>query len=123
MGALNYLAMVIFVVLFLGIGFAIYSDYQRGALEREFEAKAQDLAERVNLMGAQDVGATDYLEIYVPPNCQLSFSDNAVLVRIGGSSRSFPVSVSVQEPVPVFGNQRVNLVIQRTPAGVSLSVA
>ena len=121
MGALNYLAMVIFVVLFLGIGFAIYSDYQRGALEREFEAKAQDLAERVNLMGAQDVGATDYLEIYVPPNCRLSFADNTILANIGSSSRGFTVTLPVSGPI--LSNQRVKLVLRRTAAGVSLSVA
>jgi len=119
MSALNYLAMVILAVLFIGMGFAIYSNYQRGALEKEFETKAELLANRVNLIGTQNEGSRDYLEIYVPSNCQLSFSDNAVLVRIGGSSRSFPVSVPVEGPV--FSNQRVNLVIQRTAAGVSLS--
>jgi len=119
MGALDYIAMVIFAVIFIGIGFTIYSEYQRGAAEREFEARVELLAERVEAMIAQGVGTTDYFEIFVPPNCELSFSENAIFAKIGGSSRNFPVGISIEGPV--FSNQRLNLMIQRTDNGVSVS--
>ena len=119
MGALNYLAMVVLAVIFVGLGFTLYSEYQRGAAEREFETKAELLAERVKTMASQGVGSTDYLEIYVPPNCELSFSGSAISVMIGNSSENILVNIPINGPV--FSNQRLNLMIQRTENGVSLS--
>lgn len=121
MEALDYLAMAILAIVFIGISFGIYSEYMKGSVVREFEAKAELLAQRVEALGAQDVGSTDYVEIYVPQNCELSFSDNAILVRIGSSSRNLPVGIQVSGPV--FSNQSLNLKIQRTENGVSVNVA
>lgn len=111
--------MVVLAVLFIGIGFTLYSEYQHGAAEREFESKAELLAERVRAMAAQSPGSTDYLDISVPPNCELSFSDNAIFARIGSSTENFSVDVPVYGPV--FSNQRLNLMIQRTENGVDVS--
>lgn len=120
MGTLNYLAMVILAMLFIGISFGIYSEYQKGSLEREFDERAELLAQRVQALGIQSVGSTFYLEIYVPQNCELSFSDNIVLVRIGSSFKNLPVGIPVSGPV--FSNQRLNMKIQRTENGVSVNV-
>ncbi|MFH1821258.1 MAG: hypothetical protein ABH852_02305 [Methanobacteriota archaeon] len=119
MGALNYLAMVVLAVIFVGLGFTLYSEYQRGAAEREFITKAELLAERVNAMSAQGEGSTDYLEIYVPPNCELSFSDSVISVRIGSSTNNIVVDIPINGPV--FSDQRLNLKIQRTENGVDVS--
>ncbi len=113
------MAMVVLAVIFVGLGFTLYSEYQRGAAEREFEAQAEILAERVKAMASQGVGTTDYLEIYVPPNCELSFSDNAVSIMIGNSSKVIPVNIPINGQV--FSDQRLNLMIQRTESGVYVS--
>lgn len=118
MGALNYLAMVVLAVIFIGIGFTLYSEYQRGAAEREFESKAELLAERINAMAPQSPGSTDYLDIYVPPNCELSFSDNAISMRIESSSKKISVDIPINGTDTIFSNQRLNLMIQRTESGV-----
>jgi len=118
MGALNYLAMAILAAIFIGLGFTLYSEYQRGAAEREFEIKAELLAERVKAMSAQDVGSRDYIDIFVPPNCELSFSDNKISIKIGSSSKNFSVGILVSGPV--FSGQSLNLIIQRTENGVDV---
>ncbi len=119
MSALNYLAMVVLAVLFLGLSFTLYSQYQTGAAEREFEAQAELLAERVNAMSAQSPGSTDYLEIDVPPNCELSFSDSQIALKIGASSRNIIVDLPISGPT--FSDQKLNLIIQRTETGVNVS--
>jgi len=119
MGALNYLAMAILAVIFIGLGFTLYSEYQQGAAEREFGAKAELLAERVKTMASQDLGSTDYLEIYVPANCELRSSGSTIFVRIGNSSENIPVGIPINDSV--FSDQKLNLMIQRSENGVILS--
>lgn len=119
MGALNYLAMVALAVIFIGLGLALYSQYQTGAAEREFEAKAEILAELVNAMSVQDPGSTDYLEIYVPTNCELSFHDSTISVKVGSSSKDIPVDVFISGPT--LSGRQLNLMIQRTKSGVTVS--
>ncbi len=119
MGALSYLAMVVMAVIFLGLAFTVYSQYQTGAAEREFEAQAEVLAERVNAMSAQSPGSTDYLQILVPPNCELSFADSQIDLKVGSSSRTISVDLPISGPT--FSDIRLNLMIQRTETGVSVS--
>jgi len=119
MGALNYLAMVVLAVIFIGLGFTLYSQYQAGAAEREFEAKVEILAERINAMSAQDSGSTDYLEIYVPPNCELGFYDSKIFIMIGSSSREISLNLPVSGPT--LSDQQLSLMVQRSENGVILS--
>ncbi|MEM4187740.1 MAG: hypothetical protein QXN56_01050 [Candidatus Hadarchaeum sp.] len=121
MEALDYLAMAVLAAIFIGFSFAIYFNYQQGAAEREFELQAQTLAERIRAMAAQDVGSTEYMEIFVPAGCELAFRDNLVSIKIGGDSRSFPVGI------PVIGarysGQKLNLIIRRAEDGVYVSTS
>lgn len=119
MGALDYLAMAVLAIIFIGFGFAMYLNYQQGAAEREFESRAELLAERIKTMAKQDVGTTDYMEIFVPDGCELRFSDNAVSIKIGGASKSFPVGISVSGQV--YSGQKLTLVIRRFEDGVYVS--
>jgi arginine utilization protein RocB len=119
MESLDYLAMAILAAIFIGLGFTLYYNYQRGAAEREFEATAQLLADRIKAMAQQDVGTTEYLEIFVPASCELSFFDNMVSIRIGSSSRNFPVGISVSGSVP--SGQKVKLLLQRLDGGIHVS--
>ncbi len=120
MGALNYIAAVIFAALFIGIGFALYAQYQRGAAEQEFRLKAADLAGQIKALG--DQGETImYFEISVPQGGTLGFMDNVVVISIGQWSDNFQVDVPVSGPT--FSNQKVNLKLVRTGSGVSVSAA
>ncbi|MGC8816397.1 MAG: hypothetical protein ACP5PX_01060 [Candidatus Hadarchaeum sp.] len=116
MEALDYLAMAVLAAVFIGIGFTMYFSYQQGAAEREFEYRAQLLAERIQAMAAQDVGSIEYIQIFVPAGCELSFSDNAVSIKIGGVAKSFPVGIPVSGPV--YSGQNLNLIIRRVEEGV-----
>ena len=120
MGAINYIAYVIFAVLFVSIAFAIYVQYQQGAAEQEFRLKAEELSERIDALGSQS-GGTGYFDIPVPSNCELRFVDNAVVISIGSWSDNFPVGISVNGPT--FSNQRLNLRLERTGNGVNVSEA
>ncbi|MGQ9788820.1 MAG: hypothetical protein ACUVQM_05925 [Candidatus Hadarchaeaceae archaeon] len=119
MGALDYLAMAVLAAIFLGLGFAIYLNYQQGASEREFESRAELLAERIRVMAKQDVGTTEYMEILVPESCELGFSDNAVYIKIGGALKSFPVGISVSGQV--YSGGKLSLIIRRIEDGVYVS--
>lgn len=119
MGTLNYIAYVIFAVLFISIGFAIYTQYQQGAAEQEFRLKAEELAGQINEVGNMSVGSSLNFEIYVPPNCELRFMDNAVVIGIGGWSNNFPADVPVSGPS--FTNQKLNLKLERTDNGVDVT--
>lgn len=116
MEALDYLAMAVLAAVFIGFGFAIYFNYQRGSAEREFEFQAQILAERIQAIAAQDPGSTEYMEIIVPAGCELGFFDNSVLIKIGSNSKSFPVRIPVSGPT--FSGQKLNLIIRRLEDGV-----
>ncbi len=118
MGTLNYIAYVIFAVLFISISFAIYTEYQRGAAEQEFRLKAEELAGQINELGNQSEGTILYFDISVPPNCELRFTDNAVVIMIGKWPDNFQVGVPVSGPT--FINQRVDLKLERTENGVSV---
>ncbi|MEM3420911.1 MAG: hypothetical protein QW835_06185 [Candidatus Hadarchaeum sp.] len=121
MGALDYLAMAVLAAIFIGFGFAMYFNYQQGAAEREFEFQAQTLAERIRAMASQDVGATEYMEIFVPAGCELAFHDNSVTIKIGSNSRSFPVGIQVSGVE--YSGQKLNLIIRRSEDGVYVSTS
>jgi len=101
MGTINYIAYVIFAVLFLSIALAMYAQYQQGASEQEFRSKAAGLAEQIEALGNQSENTTWYFDISVPPNSTLSFVDNfphgVVVIYIGGWSENFQVGVSVND--------------------------
>ncbi|MDI6643381.1 MAG: hypothetical protein QMD95_04980 [Candidatus Hodarchaeaceae archaeon] len=121
MGALNYIAAVVFAVLFIGVGFTLYSQYQRGAAEQEFRLRAAALAEQIEALGNQTENTVLYFNIFVPPNCTLSFKDSSVVIRIGEWSDNFQVGVSVSGPT--FTEGKLNLKLLRTENGVDVSAA
>ena len=121
MGALSYIAAVIFAVFFIGVGFALYSEYQRGAAERDFVYRAGLLAERIDALGAQSSGAVDYFGISIPSNCELRFTDNVVTAVVGEHLENFRVGFPVSGPT--FTNQKLNLKLERTENGVDVSEA
>lgn len=112
MGALNYIAYVIFAVLFVSVGFAMYAEYQRGAAEQGFRLKAKELAGRIQVLGDQSENTIWYFDITVPSNCELRFGDNAVIITIGEWSENFQVGVPVSGPT--FSSQDLNLKMVRT---------
>lgn len=122
MGALNYIAAVLFAALFIGIGFTLYSQYQQAAPEREFKLKAEELAGKIKELGNMSTGSSfPNFEIYVPSNCELSFVDNTVVISIGEWSDNFAVDVPVSGPT--FTNQQLTLKLERTENGVDVSAA
>lgn len=112
MGTLNYIAYVIFAVLFVSIAFAIYVQYQQGAAEQEFRLKAEELSERIEALGNQSAGTVDYFDISVPSNCELRFADNLVVISIGGGSENFQVGVPVSGQT--FTEGKLNFKLVRT---------
>jgi len=74
MGTINYIAYVIFAVLFLSIALAMYVQYQQGAAEQDFRSKAAGLAEQIEALGDQSENTTFYFDISVPPNSALSLT-------------------------------------------------
>ncbi len=121
MGALNYIAMVIFAALFIGIGFALYSQYQRGSAEQEFKLKAAELAEKIELLWNQIENTTWSFDISVPPNGTLSFVDDALVISIGEWSDNLQAGVPVSGPT--FSEGKLTLKLLRTENGVSVSEA
>jgi len=121
MGTINYIAYVIFAVLFLSITIAMYAQYQQGAAEQEFRSKAEELSERIKALGNQSPGTVDYFDISVPNNCRLSFSDNKVIIEIGSWDNYFRVYIPVSGEN--FSNRKLSLMLERTDNGVTLSAA
>jgi hypothetical protein len=119
MGTLNYIAYVVFAVLFLSLALGIYIQYQRGAAEQEFRLKAGELSELIEALGDQNTGSTDYFPISVPQNCELRFADNSVVISIGSWSDNFQVGIPVSGPT--FSNQNLNLKLERVENGVNVS--
>jgi len=123
MGTLNYIAYVIFAVLFLSIALAMCAQYQQGAAEQDFRLKAEELSERIKALGDQSPGTVDdsLRDISIPANCELRFTDNTVVIVIGSWSDNFPVGILVSGPP--FSNQGLNLRLERTENGVNVSAA
>lgn len=118
MGTLNYIAYVIFAVLFISVGFLLYAEYQRGAAEQDFRLKAEELAGQIDALGDQSTGTIGYFDISVPSNCALSFTDNTVVITVGEWSDNFSTGVPVSGPI--FSNQRLTLKLERTETGVNI---
>jgi len=119
MGALNYIAYVIFAVLFISIALAMYVQYQQGAAEQDFKLKAEGLAEEIEQLGNMSAGFVRNFEISVPLNCELRFIDNTVVILIGSWSDNFSVGIPVSGPT--FSDQRLSLRLERTGNGVNVS--
>lgn len=119
MGTLNYIAYVIFAVLFLSVGIAMYVEYQRGAAEQGFKLKAEELAGRIQALGNQSENTVEYFNITVPSNCELRFVENMVVIAIGEWSDNFQAGVPVSGPT--FSNQDLNLRLVRTGIGVEVT--
>jgi hypothetical protein len=119
MGTLNYIAYVIFAVLFVSIAIAIYAQYQQGAAEQDFKVKAEELAGNIEQLGNMSTGSVQNFEISVPRNCELRFTDNTVFILIGSWSDNFPVGIPVSGPI--FSDQKLSLRLERTENGVNVS--
>jgi len=121
MGALNYIAYVVFAVIFIGIAFTLYSQYQRGAAEQDFLSKAGALAEQVKDLALQDVGSSVNFSITVPSGCRLSFENSSVLAVFGGGTDNFYAGAAISGPTLESGN--FTLKLQRSQEGVTASAA
>lgn len=116
---MKYIAYVIFAVIFISAGFAIYALYQRGTAEQEFRLKAEELAGQIESMGGMSAGTILNFEITVPESCELRFTDNMVSILIGDWSDNFSVGLPVSGQT--FSNQRLSLRLERTGSGVSVN--
>jgi hypothetical protein len=123
MGTINYIAYVIFAVLFLSIALAMYAQYQQGAAEQDFRSKAEGLAVEIGQLGNMSVGSVQNFDISVPQNCELHFveNENIVGIVIGSWSENFPVGIPVSGPH--LSNQRLSLRLERMDNEVTVSVA
>jgi len=118
--AFKQLAGVVFAVIFLSIVGTIYVSYSRGSAKSDFERKAQELAERIDVLASKDVGTKEFFDINVPPDCELQFDDRSVMVFVDGRNTE---NHSVMENV--FGsaitNGMVTLTLERVENGVTIS--
>jgi len=114
MGTINYIAYVIFAVLFLSIALAMCAQYQQGAAEQKFRSNAEELAGKIELLGNGILAEPVYFEISVPRNWTLSFDNlnNLVVISIGGWSENFEVGVPVSGQT--FTEGKLNLILVRT---------
>jgi uncharacterized membrane protein len=124
MGAINYIAYVIFAVLFLSIVIAMLVQYKQGAAEQDFRLKAEELSDRIKTLGSQDPGTVySPFDISIPANCELHFveNENIVGIMIGSWSENFPVGIPVSGPS--FSNRGLSLRLERMDNEVTVSEA
>ncbi len=119
MVAFKQLAGVIFAVIFLAIVGAIYVSYTRNSAKSDFERKAQELAERIDILAGKDLGTKEFFDINVPPDCELRFEDRSVMVFVDERNTE---NHSVMENI--FGsaitNGEVTLTLERVENGVTI---
>jgi len=120
MVALRTLTSVIFAAIFLSIFASLYMQYQSGSAEANFRRRAEQLAQQMNLLAYQDVGASFSFDIVVPPNCELRFEDNSVVIVIGEVQENFDAGTVVSGPA--LSGQQIRLTIERAENGVAVSV-
>ena len=120
MVALRTLASVIFATIFLSIFAALYLQYQSGSAEAVFRHQAEQLAQQVKLLADQDAGASLPFDIVVPPNCELRFEENLVVIVIGQAQENFDAGVAVSGQT--LSGQQARLTLKRTENGVTVSV-
>ncbi|MCJ7720314.1 MAG: hypothetical protein MUO36_02480 [Candidatus Hadarchaeum sp.] len=127
MVAFKQLAGVVFAVIFLSIVGAIYVSYTRNSAKADFERKAQELADIINILANKDNGTIEQFEINVPPDCELRFENNSVVAVVDGNPENHNVGVKVGEK---FGeniidltitSRRVTLTLKRAENGVTIS--
>jgi len=127
MVAFKQLAGVIFAVIFMSIVGAIYVSYSRGSAKSDFERKAQELAERIDILAGKDLGTKEFFDINVPPDCELRFEDNSVVAVVDGNPENHNVGVKVGVKVGeniidlTITNGKVTLTLERVENGVMIS--
>lgn len=119
MVALKQLAGVIFAAMFLSIAGAIYLSYSRGSAKSDFERRAQELAERIDILASKDAGTNEQFEINVPPGCELRFENNSVVVVVDGQTKTHNVGVNVTGSA--ITAREVTLTLERVENGVTVS--
>ena len=119
MVAFKQLAGVIFAVIFMSIVGAIYVSYSRGSAKSDFERKAQELAERIDILAGKDLGTKEFFDINVPPDCELQFEDNSVVAVVDGNPENHNVRVKVVGSA--ITNGKVTLTLERVENGVMVS--
>jgi len=120
MVALRTLASVIFAAIFLSIFASLYLQYQSGSAEANFRRQAEQLAQQMNLLADQDVGASFPFDIAVPSNCELRFEENSVVIVIEEVQKNFDAGIAVSGPT--LSGQQIRLTIERVENGVAVSV-
>jgi hypothetical protein len=127
MVAFKQLSGVIFAAIFLSIVGAIYLGYSRGSAKSEFERRAQELAEQINILAEKDMGTKEFFTINVPADCELRFEDNSVVAIVDGNLENHGVRVKVGVKVGEniidlkITSRNVVLTLERTKNGVSVS--
>lgn len=119
MVALKQLAGVIFAVIFMSIAGAIYISYSRSSAKSDFERKAQELAERIDILAGKDPGTVELFEINVPSDCELRFEDNSIVVVVDGQTKTHDVLLNVVGSA--ITDRKVTLTLERTENGVTVS--
>ena len=125
--ALKQLAGVIFAVIFLSIVGTIYLSYSRGSVKSDFERKAQELADRIDILAGKDVGTKEFFDINVPPDCKLRFECNSVVAIVDGNPENHNVVVKVGAKVGdniidlTITSRMVTLALERVKNGVTIS--
>jgi hypothetical protein len=120
MVALQTLASVVLAAIFLSISAGLYLQYQSGSAEANFRRQAEQLALQIDLLAYQDTGASLPFDIVVPPNCELRFEENSVVIVIRYVRENFDAGVAIGGPT--LGGQTARLTLVRTENGVAISV-
>jgi len=115
------LAGVIFAVIFLSIVGAIYVSYTKNSAKADFESKAQELAERIDILAGKDLGTKEFFDINVPPDCELRFENNLVVAVVDGNPENHNVGVQVCDNRSAITNGMVTLTLERTENGVTIN--
>jgi hypothetical protein len=119
--AFKQLAGVIFAVIFMAIVGAIYVSYNRGSAKSDFEHKAQELAERIDILAGKDLGTKEFFDINVPPDCELRFEDNSIVAVVDGNPENYNVGVKVTYNGFAITDMKVTLTLERVENGVTIS--
>jgi len=116
--AFKQLAGVIFAVIFMSIVGAIYVSYSRGSAKSDFERRAQGLADQIDILAGKDLGTKEFFDINVPPDCQLQFDNNSVVV-VDDQRKTHDVEINVTGSM--ITNRKVTLTLERVENGVIIS--
>lgn len=105
--------------IFLGVFVGLYSGFLKGRERTEFTRDAEQLAQRVQFLAAQDTGAQQPFDIAVPGGCELKFENQSVIAVTNGS-HSYGAGINVVGGN--LGSGSYHLMLKRSENGVEINV-